>query len=317
MYSWIVHHGQKLDTERRNVFRQPGLRVHKGGAEVVSTASALKLGLIGDNIAASQAPRLHQIAGTLTGIDVSYDRLIPLEMGCDFDTVFATCRQKGYRGVNITLPYKEKAAKKVQISDPMVAAIGAVNTVLFEDSGPVGLNTDYTGFIAAYRTLRERSTPGTCCLIGTGGVGRAVAFGLAALGAQEIRLVDLDINKAEALGQELSQTYQTTRIVCSTDAAACAKDAQGILNGTPIGMVGYGGTPLPAEAIIGAEWAFDAVYTPQETQFLKDAETAGLMILSGYELFFYQGVHAWHHFSGTSVDETTLRTQLLAGQIHH
>jgi shikimate dehydrogenase len=56
---------------------------------------------------------------------------------------------------------------------------------------------------------------------------------------------------------------------------------------------------------------FDAVYTPLETPFLKDAAALGLEIISGWELFFYQGVHAWAHFSGGSVDEAALRSTLL------
>ena len=94
------------------------------------------LGLIGDNIAASQAPRLHRLAGELAGADVRYDRLIPRELGKDFDEVFEGCAASGYRGVNVTYPYKERAAAKVRIDDPLVRAIGAVNTVIFGEGEP-------------------------------------------------------------------------------------------------------------------------------------------------------------------------------------
>jgi len=78
-----------------------------------------------------------------------------------------------------------------------------------------------------------------------------------------------------------------------------------------VGMVGYEGTPLPRAAMVGAEWAFDAVYTPVETEFLQDAAAEGLAVLSGWELFFYQGVHAWAHFAGKPLDEAALRDALL------
>lgn len=88
-----------------------------------------------------------------------------------------------------------------------------------------------------------------------------------------------------------------------------------MLNGTPVGMVGYDGTPLAADAMQGADWAFDAVYTPVDTQFLKDATAQGLDIISGYELFFWQGVHAWEHFSGGKpLDRIALRQALEAAQ---
>ena len=76
-------------------------------------------------------------------------------------------------------------------------------------------------------------------------------------------------------------------------------------------MVGYEGTPLPADAMAGAAWAFDAVYTPADTRFLQDAEAAGLDVISGYELFIWQGVHAWAHFAGLPLDVAALRDSLL------
>ena len=271
----------------------------------------LKLGLIGDNIARSRSPLLHRLAGQQNGMEVQYDRLIPKDMNEDFDTVFGKCVERGYRGINVTYPYKERAAKVVTIDDPMVRAIGAVNTVLFEADGPKGQNTDYSGFIAAYRLARSDKAPGVCCLIGTGGVGRALAFGLVELGASELRLVDREADKAKALADELAALGSKTKIVVETDAVVAATGATGLLNGTPVGMVGYGGTPLAASAMDGAEWAFDAVYTPVDTQFLTDAEAAGLDVISGYELFFFQGVHAWAHFSGTPLDQDGLRKALL------
>lgn len=274
----------------------------------------LKLGLIGDNIGLSRTPVLHRLAGRQNGRVVQYDRLIPKDMGADFDTVFGQCAARGYRGINVTYPYKERAAAKVTVDDPLVRAIGAVNTVLFEADGPKGQNTDYTGFMAAYHGLRGDAAPGVCCLIGTGGVGRALAFALVALKAQEIRLVDRDMAKARALAAELTAELdalgQGARVVAMGDAEQAADGAEGLLNGTPVGMVGHDGTPLPKGAMAGAGWAFDAVYTPVDTQFLTDAAAAGATVLSGYELFFYQGVHAWAHFAGLPLDEPALRTAL-------
>jgi len=274
-------------------------------------ANTLKLGLIGDNIAASKSPLLHRLAGQQNGVVVQYDQLIPRELDKDFDAIFADCASGGYRGVNVTYPYKERVVAKVQIDDPQVAAIGAVNTVIFSPEGPKGFNTDYTGFVAGYRNIRGDTAPGIACLIGTGGVGRALAFGLLELGAEEIRLVDRDTAKAEALAHDLRSAGKPVNIVVANDAAAAARGATGVLNGTPVGMVGYGGTPLPRDAMQGIKWAFDAVYTPVDTQFLTDAADAGATIISGYELFFFQGVHAWKHFSGLPLDQSRLRASLI------
>lgn len=278
----------------------------------MDTMSTLKLGLIGDNILRSRAPTLHGLAGRQNRVAVQYDRLTPSEMGEDFDTVFDACPMRGYRGINVTYPYKERAAKKARMTDPLVQAIGAVNTVLFEPDGPLGHNTDYSGFLAGYRNVRGEAAPGVACLIGTGGVGRALAFGLLALGAEEIRLIDRDAAKAQALAADLRAVGSPSSVRVFADAEEAAQGASGLLNGTPIGMVGYGGTPLPSESMAGSDWVFDAVYTPVDTPFLTDAEAAGLQVISGHELFFYQGVHAWRHFSGLPLDETRLRADLAA-----
>jgi shikimate dehydrogenase len=274
------------------------------------TAAATKpvrLGLIGDNIAQSKSPLLHRTAGALTGLDVTYDRLIPSDMGLSFDEVFAQARMSGFHGINITYPYKEVVTSKVTVLDPFVRGIGAVNTVVFDADGPKGFNTDYSGFISAYRLVRGKRPPGVVCLIGAGGVGKAVAFGLIGLGAQAIHCVDLDPFKAAGLADALAALGSQTRIEVFGNAVAAVDCADGIINCTPLGMVGVGGSPLPAYAMQGAMWVFDAVYTPVDTQFLGDAQRAGLTVISGYELFIGQGVDAWKIFTGTKVDLTALR----------
>ena len=79
-------------------------------------------------------------------------------------------------------------------------------------------------------------------------------------------------------------------------------------------MVNIGGTPLPAQAMGSATWAFDAVYTPVDTQFLQDAERAGLTVISGYELFFGQGVDAWCIFTDAEMDHAALRSAIEGGE---
>jgi shikimate dehydrogenase len=273
----------------------------------------LLLGLIGDNIAASRAPHLHRIAGGLSGLEVRYDRLVPVEMRLDFDEVFAQCVAGGYRGINITYPYKERAAEKVHIDDPLVAAMGAVNTIVFGADGPKGFNTDYSGFVSAYRAeIGDRTAPGSVCMVGAGGVGKAVAFGLIALGLDDIRIVERDLDKAEALAAALRAEKPGLRTYVTDDPAQAVTGANGLINCTPVGMVGYEGTPLPKQHMTDAAWVFDAIYTPIDTQFLQDAAAAGLTTLSGYELFFHQGVDAWRIFSGGPVDHAALRAALEA-----
>ncbi|MCP1170652.1 shikimate dehydrogenase family protein [Limimaricola litoreus] len=272
-------------------------------------APTLRLGLIGDNIRASRSPLLHRIAGEMLGRPTTYDSLIPADLKRDFHAVFADCGRV-YRGINVTYPYKEIAAKKVMVEDPLVRGIGAVNKVLFEPDGPKGHNTDHTGFMAAYARVRGDTPPGTVLMIGTGGVGRAVAFGLAGLGAAVVRLMDRDRAKAEVLASELRAAAPGIAIEVHENAEGACHGADGLINCTPLGMEGHPGTPLPRKAMAGASWAFDAVYTPEHTRFLLDAATGGLQIISGWELYFYQGLHASKLFTGHSLDAEALRARL-------
>lgn len=261
-------------------------------------AERVRLGLIGGNIRASRSPDLHRICGQMTGLRVSYDLLIPAELGEDFETVLANCRRSGMRGVNVTYPYKERVTRLVGIPDPQVARLGAVNTVLFGREGMEGYNTDYSGFMAAYRTHFGDEPPGAVAIVGSGGVGRAIAFALLTLGADEVRLIDQDPEKSAALADALAGAGAPARIRVPDGLQPGLADATGVVNCTPLGMDGNPGSAVPARLLGGQRWAFDAVYTPVETEFKQQAEAAGLDVLSGYELFFHQGIQAFELFTG-------------------
>jgi shikimate dehydrogenase len=271
-----------------------------------------RLGLIGDNIKRSKSPMLHRLAGQLCGLDVTYEPLIPADMGLDFDAVFDQCRESGFRGINITYPYKERVFPALNVPDPRVRAIAACNTVIFDADGPSGTNTDYTGFVAAFRESLPGMTPGTVAMAGAGGVGKAVAFALAELKATALHIFDTDAVRAEALANALrANAPGMTVSVCPTIEDA-TEGADGIVNCTPLGMTGIPGTAVPSALMPKAGWAFDAVYTPVDTQFLLDAQKRGLATISGYELFFHQGVDAFHAFTGARVDTKELRHALKA-----
>lgn len=275
----------------------------------------IRLGLIGDNIRGSRSPLLHRLAGDLCGLDVGYERLIPAEIGADFDTVFERCRTDGFRGVNITYPYKETVFARLAVGDARVRAMGACNTALFEAGGRVGLNTDYTGFIGAFRDGLPGTSPGVVAVAGAGGVGKAIAFALAELGASELRLFDTDAGRAEALAASLRKALPDTTVLVAPAIADAADGADGLVNCTPLGMDGIPGTAVARPLMAGRHWAFDAVYTPLDTQFLLDARAQGLATISGYELFFHQGVDAFRAFTGRTVDARALRAALSSGEV--
>ncbi len=267
--------------------------------------------LIGGNIAELRAPELHAIAGRLCGLPVSYELLRPADFGRSFEEVLWRCRDAGFCGVNITYPYKERVVGHLAAADPAVQAMGACNTVLFEPGGPRGLNTDYSGFMAAYRNTFGEAAPGRVAMAGAGGVGRAIGFALARLGADELRLFDPDGGKARALADAMRAVHGHTLVRVADTVVDAAGGADGLVNATPLGMGGIGGCPFPREAIGGQRWAFDAIYTPMDTPFMLAARAAGLAAMGGFELFLYQGIDAFRHFTGVEVAEDRLRAELM------
>ena len=271
---------------------------------------AIRLGLIGDNIAASRSPLLHRLAGQMCGLDVRYDLLVPRALKLDFDATFDRARDDGYRGLNITYPYKENVLARVSIDEPLIRAIAACNTLVFEHGNAVGTNTDYSGFLGAYRANFGPASPGCVAMAGCGGVGKAIGFALAGLGANALHLFDTDRSKSDQLRQALAGAYRAVDVEVADSIEQTCEGADGLVNCTPSGMIGIGGNAFP-EAIIGrSSWAFDAVYTPMDTPFLLASRAAGLSIMSGYELLLYQGVECFRIFTGREVDAGELRRAL-------
>lgn len=275
----------------------------------------MRLGLIGDNIARSQSPRLHVEAGRLCGIEVTYERLIPRDLELPFGSVFERCVDQGFRGINVTYPYKEEVVARLRVPDPTTAAVGACNTVLFSDGQPEGHNTDYSGFMAAFRATFGSVSPGRVAMAGAGGVGKAVAFGLGKLQASELRIFDHDDAKARRLAASVAAAGVAMKVTVAPTIDDATQGADGLVNCTPLGMTGYSGSAIPKHLMKGAAWAFDAVYTPVETELLVDAASAGLQIMSGYELFFHQGIDAFSLFTGLEVDAAALRQALASGNL--
>lgn len=263
----------------------------------------LRLGLIGGNIAESRSPALQIVCGISVGRNVTYDLLIPAERQMTFAQLLGACEADGYDGLNVTYPYKEQAAGLVPAGDPVVAALGAANTVRFGANGPRAFNTDFSGFVSAYKTKWGNTEPGKVLVIGSGGVGRAVAFALAALNASAILLVDTDKEKTEALRAAVSPRLNGAVSVGGADSLASLEGVDGIVNCTPLGMTGRPGSPLPDGLRGKPRWAFDAVYTPEHTPFRSQVEALGCDFLSGYELYFHQGIQAFRIFSGIEVTD--------------
>ncbi|NRP56806.1 MULTISPECIES: shikimate dehydrogenase [unclassified Marinobacterium] len=263
----------------------------------------LKLGLIGNSISQSRAPFLHKMLGDIYGFDVSYDLKDPGQSDKEaFKTMLQSLRNDGFTGCNVTFPFKSIAVEFVDEPDEAVREVGATNTLYLANGAVKATNTDYTGFIHGYKAQRGDKPAGEVLMLGAGGVGRAVAFGLFHCGATKLNIFDLNVEGAEALAAAVRAKGYNAEVISKEQLAETAKAANGLVNCTPVGHYATPGIPLDPELFGGQEWAFDAVYVPLETEFLTAAHEAGLDIVSGFDLFFHQGIDAFDTFAGIKAD---------------
>lgn len=263
----------------------------------------IKLGLIGNSISQSRAPFLHRMLGEIYDVDVTYNLNDPGENSrAAFEAMLQTLKDEGYTGCNITFPFKALAVEYVDEPDQAVKEVGATNTLYLADGKVRATNTDYTGFIRGYKSRRGDSPAGEVLMLGAGGVGRAVAFGLFNCGATKLRIFDLNAQGAQALVDAVNAQGYTAEVISADEIPSAAKAADGLVNCTPVGHYATPGIPLDPALFGGQKWAFDAVYVPLETEFLKAAHAAGLELVSGFDLFFYQGIDAFQTFANKEAD---------------
>jgi shikimate dehydrogenase len=275
------------------------------------TGRTLRLGLVGAGISRSLAPAFHRRAGQLTDIAITYDLLEhPPEARDRLPDLIDRYRGEGYDGLNVTYPFKEVALHAVSVGGPTVEAVGAVNTVVFAPPGsaasgwdgrPVGYNTDHSGLRRRWRHRFGARRPGRVALLGAGGVGRAAAFALGDLGAVELRVFDLDPTRCRRLAADVSGRFPAVASTTATSAEEAVTGADGIVNGTPIGMHFAPGAPVDLAAVGAQTWVFDAVYAPLETPLMARAREEGLAVLEGFELFLGQGHDAFEAFTGSTL----------------
>jgi len=263
----------------------------------------MKLALLGSNIQRSRMPRLQEYLGKQAGIPVQYD-LIDGKGIAGFNPVDEVQKAitAGYSGLNVTHPYKQQVRSLVnKTASPEQASIGSLNTLVFTEGEIFGANTDYTGFIRAYRQVRGNTPPGRVLLCGAGGVGRAIAFGLATLDCREIQIFDIDSARAEDLSNSLQQQGARVSTLQKDDIQEASLCSNGLVNCTAMGMHDHPGTSIDLSFINNQDWAMDAVYTPLHTSFLNYCRESGLQCLSGFDLWFFQGLDAFRTFTGHDI----------------
>jgi shikimate dehydrogenase len=261
-------------------------------------------GLLGAPIAHSASPAMHERAAEALGMRCHYHLIEVAGAGRDeLTTLLHGMRRIGFAGINVTFPYKEAVVDLLDDLSPGARAIGAVNTVVARGGRLIGHNTDTTGFARAAKDLVAGSDRGPVAVIGTGGVGKAIAFALADLQVSEIRVFDTDIAKADQLVAQLQGQQAIRRATTVEDALS---GAVGLVNGTPIGMLPNRGTPVPDTLLHAGLWVADAVYSPLWTPLLNAAKAKGAQVMTGRDLAIYQAADAFELFTGMAPSATEM-----------
>ncbi|GIW56070.1 MAG: shikimate dehydrogenase (NADP(+)) [Nitrospiraceae bacterium] len=283
---------------------------------MVLTASARLAALLGDPVAHSLSPALHNFWFKRYGIDGVYIALrVPAD---DLATTLRLLPRLGFRGFNVTLPHKEAAFRLVDRPDAAAARIAAVNTILVQPDGTLlGCNTDGEGFLAHLRAECPSWRPGAApvVLLGAGGAARAVAAALIDAGVQQLRLVNRSRERAEALAAWLAGHFAIRPEVVDWQERAQALAGAGLLvNCTSLGMSGKPALDLPLDALPLEAIVADIVYVPLVTDLLRRARQRGHRVVDGLGMLIRQAVPGFRHWGGIEPQlDQQVRDLLLQG----
>lgn len=184
------------------------------------------------------------------------------------------------RGLNVTIPYKETCIPFLDELSDKATKIGAVNVIRFKKNGLLkGYNSDWYGFMKSLQPSLQ-SHHKNALILGTGGAAKAVAFALS----------ELDIHFTFVSREASEKTIDYSLINATT-----FDNFQIIINCTPLGTSPNTkeSPDLPYEFFTSKHLAFDLIYNPEETQFLKKAKKKGAITKNGHDMLIFQAEKSW------------------------
>jgi shikimate dehydrogenase len=264
---------------------QPQSPPQRREAEPISnrhlSAATTVVGVIGDPVAHSLSPRLHNVAFAELGLDwVSVGFRV---VAGDAAAALVGARALGLRGLSVTMPHKDDVAAQVDRLTEMAGRVGAVNCVTNVDGMLTGDNTDGRGLVEALRRGGHFDPDGRRCLVvGAGGSARSIIAALADAGATEVVVVNRTRGRAVTAA---ALAGSIGRVGDPGDASQCDL----VVNATPTGMSGeLGQWPLDPQLLGPGQLAVDLVYHPAVTPWLEAARSRGAEVLNGLGMLVHQ-----------------------------
>ena len=281
----------------------PETRLPESIADV--NAAKLLVGLIGEGIAQSLSPSLHEEEAKCHGLKLHYqliDLAGPQAGRAGLPFLLNAAAAIGFRGLNITHPCKQAVIPLLDGLSPDAQAIGAVNTVVVDQGRFIGHNTDWSGFSVGFRQALPDASLRHVILLGAGGAGAAVGHAILKMGAQALSIADTDSSRAEALASRLAAQHPAARVAPISDAAGALAAASGLIHATPTGMAKHPGIPIATGALAHRPWVAEVVYFPIETELLKAARRQGCAVADGGGMAVGQAIGAFGLFTGRTAD---------------
>lgn len=277
------------------------------------TATTRLVTLIGHPVAHSRSPQIHNAAFAACGLDWAY---VATDVDpVDIESAVLGLRALGFEGANVTVPHKESVLPLLDEVDPAARALGAVNTIVRTGDRLVGYNTDAAGFWAPLASRAEQLAGEAAIVLGAGGAARAVIYALAARSALDrVTVAARRVEQAERLVADLRSHAGHMQLVPLplAEAAPAVRASRLLVNATPLGMhPDEETTPWPESHDFHTEQiAYDLVYAPRRTRFLREAAAAGAETIGGLEMLIQQAAAAFELWTGRPMPLDAARTAI-------
>jgi shikimate dehydrogenase len=267
------------------------------------TGSTTLTGIFGFPVRHTFSPAMQNAAFEALGLDFAY---LPFEVKpADLGRAVSAVRFLGLRGVNVTIPHKEKVITFLDWVDPLARKIGAVNTIVNAGGILKGYNTDATGFLKDLKDKGFNPRGKTAVVAGAGGAGKAITAALSWAGAKRIIITDMSEGRARTLAGKTKNAEFTPFKGWKKRIAG----ADLLVNATPAGM--RPGTPLASSAELRKQlFVYDVVYN-RPTELLREAAKAGAKRSGGLGMLLNQGAAAFELWTGRKSPARAMEKALL------
>ena len=269
------------------------------------------VGIIGDPVAHSLSPAMHNAAFRALKLDFAYVAfpVRPAQVRQALDGI----RALGIAGANVTVPHKERVIKWLDAISPTARRAGAVNTIVNRKGRLHGENTDVTGFLHALRDVQFQIRGCRALVIGAGGVARAVLTALAEGQAAEVTVANRTVVRARRLARAFHP--RALQVIAAPLAALQDRERLAavdlVVNATSLGLHGerffplvYGATPLSCLFV-------DLIYG-RRTDFLVRAARSRRRTIDGSGMLVHQGAAAFTSWTGRAAPVAVMRAALRA-----